>query len=190
MWEPIGWHQRALDGFGRAVSAAAGRWDAPTPCTDWPAEAVVDHVIGFHQVLLLNPLGLRLETSSDPAIRWDEARAGILAGLADGRLADGPLDIPARGTLGPSRLDIAQLLPALTTDVLVHTWDLSRAVGADDRLDEELCGEAYERAEAQESRLRTSGMFGPRVAVPDSASVQEKLLGLFGRDPDWSGHVA
>lgn len=47
-------HRRALDGFGRAVAAASGRWDAPTPCTDWDAEGVVDHVIGFHQVLLLS----------------------------------------------------------------------------------------------------------------------------------------
>ena len=27
------------------------------------------------------------------------------------------------------------MMPNLTRDVLVHTWDLARAVGADDRLD-------------------------------------------------------
>jgi hypothetical protein len=30
-------------------------------------------------------------------------------------------------------------MPNLTRDVLVHTWDLARAVGADDRLDADWC---------------------------------------------------
>jgi uncharacterized protein (TIGR03086 family) len=82
-------------------------------------------------------------------------------------------------------LDLAKLLPVLTTDVLVHTWDLAQAVQADDHLDDELCALAYERAQANDGRLRTSGMFGPRVPVSDGASTQTKLLALFGRDPDW-----
>jgi uncharacterized protein (TIGR03086 family) len=178
-------HRRALDGFGRAVGAASGRWDTPTPCADWDAAGIVDHVIGFHQVLLLNPLDLRVETSEDPSRRWENARRVIGDALDDARLGERPLDIPARGNLGPSQLDLAKLVPVLTTDVLVHTWDLAQAVQADDHLDDELCALAYERAQANEARLRTSGMFGPRVPVSDSASTQTKLLALLGRDPDW-----
>ena len=30
-----------------------GRWDRPSPCADWDARGVVEHVIGFHEVLVL-----------------------------------------------------------------------------------------------------------------------------------------
>jgi hypothetical protein len=56
---------------------------------------------------------------------------------------------------------------------------------ADDHLDDELCELAYRRVQAHEKRLRTSGMFGAPVLVSDSASTRAKLLGLFGRDPNW-----
>jgi hypothetical protein len=35
--------------------------------------------------------------------------------------------------------------------------------------------------------IRASGQFGIRVAVPDGADTQTRLLGFIGRDPFWSG---
>jgi hypothetical protein len=35
-------------------------------------------------------------------------------------------------------------------------------------------------------RLATSGMFGPPVAVAADASIQDRQLGVFGRDPAWT----
>jgi hypothetical protein len=39
--------------------------------------------------------------------------------------------------------------------------------------------------------LRQSGQYGPKVAVPDDADVQSRMLGFIGRDPAWTptGHV-
>jgi hypothetical protein len=34
-----------------------------------------------------------------------------------------------------------------------------------------------------EDLLRSSGQYGPAVAVPDDADVQTRLLGFIGRDP-------
>ena len=53
-----------------------------------------------------------------------------------------------------SNLDVRTLLPALTTDVLIHTWDLARAVGLDVVLDEDLCEVALAGAQAKEAALR------------------------------------
>jgi hypothetical protein len=52
--------------------------------------------------------------------------------------------------------------------------------------DGELCDIGLERAKANLERLATSGIFGAPVAVAGDASVQDKLLGLFGRDPGWT----
>ncbi|MDQ1466873.1 MAG: hypothetical protein QOH10_1288, partial [Actinomycetota bacterium] len=53
-------HRRACDGFaGVADRVPAERWTAATPCSEWDARALVEHVIGFHEFLLLRPLGVR-----------------------------------------------------------------------------------------------------------------------------------
>ena len=41
-------------------------------------------------------------------------------------------------------------------------------------------------AQAALEQFETSDMFGPFVEVPDDASIQDKLLGFFGRDPGWT----
>jgi hypothetical protein len=48
-------HRRACDGFTEIVAGAGGRWDRQSPCTEWDARGVLEHVIGFHDALLLVP---------------------------------------------------------------------------------------------------------------------------------------
>jgi hypothetical protein len=68
---------------------------------------------------------------------------------------------------------------------LVHTWDLARAVGADDRLDARWCELFYAALPTDDDALSVSGMFHAPVAVGDRADVQSKLLARLGRNPDW-----
>src|SRR5215472_5148956 len=110
--------------FGEAVRSANGKWDRRSPCDEWDARGVLEHVIGFHDVLLLRPLGLKPNRPrEDPQARWRltyDSLTKALEAFESGRA---------------TQLDAFALLPNLTRDVLVHTWDLARAVGADDRLD-------------------------------------------------------
>ena len=76
------------------------------------------------------------------------------------------------------------MLGALTTDVLVHTWDLARAGGIEPRLDRELCAAAYEAARSTPLN-RDSGMIGAEIAVPADADIETRLIALYGRDPAW-----
>jgi uncharacterized protein (TIGR03086 family) len=92
----------------------------------------------------------------------------------------------ALGRPGVLDAERESLLGVLTTDVCVHTWDLAKAVGADVTLDVQLCEIGFERAKANQKQFEESDMFGPQVAVAADASVQDKLLGFFGRDPDWT----
>ncbi len=144
------------------------------------AEALVEHVIGFHEFLVLRPAGIRAaRPRHDPVRRWHAAAAAI-----EEALASPALDRPADYFDGASRAP-RELLGALTTDVLVHTWDLARAVGGADRLDPELCERGLRDAEKASGSRAASGLFGPPVPVPDRADPQARLLGLLGRDPSW-----
>jgi uncharacterized protein (TIGR03086 family) len=73
-----------------------------------------------------------------------------------------------------------------TSDVFMHSWDLARATGQDDRLDARFCALLLAGMEPLEHVIRSSGQYGPRVPVPDDADAQTRLLGFIGRDPHWT----
>ena len=133
---------------------------------------MVEHVIGFHDVLVLRPLRAKpTRPTDDPQVRWAVTVEALFAALA----------VPE--AIDPERVS---LLEVLSTDVVVHTWDLARAVGVDVTLDEELCQRGRIRASAHQKELEASGMFGPAVVVAGQASAQDRMLALYGRDPSWS----
>jgi uncharacterized protein (TIGR03086 family) len=180
-------HLRVCSRFGEAVAAADGCWDQRSPCTEWNARGVVEHVIGFHDVLLLRPLGAKPDRPrDDPAQRWSLTYDALRDVMSRPGLFDRSVDVPAVGNNPPTQLDARNLVPALTQDVLVHTWDLARAVQADDRLDPELCEFFYTRLPADPAGLVASGMFGLPVTVDSSVDAQSRLLARLGRDPNWS----
>jgi hypothetical protein len=74
-----------------------------------------------------------------------------------------------------------------TADVFMHTWDLARATGQDDRLDPDFC------ALPLAGMVEVEDACGPRVSTasrlrsPDDPDVQSRMLGFVGRDPQWTG---
>ena len=172
--------------FGDAMRAADGKWDRSTPCDAWDAREVLEHVIGFHDVLLLRPLGLNPERPrDDPQQRWRLTVDRLTEALSREGLFEIVIDIPAIGNNPVSQLDARALVPRLTQDVLIHTWDLARAVGADDKLDPAWCAMVFDRLPADPNALSASGMFAAPVAVADDVDIQSKLLARLGRDPAW-----
>lgn len=175
-------HRRACDDFSRVADGVAPNgWGVATPCTEWDARALVEHVIGFHDFLLLRPLGVRASRPREgPSDRWRATQETLFEALdADGAL-DQETELPGGGTSKPRTM-----LAALTTDVLVHTWDLARATGADDVPDPALCAAALERAQSS-GVGRDSGMVGPEFPVDDDADVLTQLVAFYGRDPSWT----
>jgi len=162
--DPGALHLAVCRRFGDAILSADGKWGRPTPCDAWDVRGVLEHVIGFHDVLLLRPLGLKPERPrDDPQRRWELTYDALKEAL--GR--EWVIDVP---------------LPHLTRDVLVHTWDLARAVGADDRLDPRWCAMFFEGLSED---ISGSGMFAAPIAIDDDADIQSKLLARLGRDPSW-----
>ena len=60
----------------------------------------------------------------------------------------------------------------------MHTWDLARATGQDDRLEPSSAPTCWPAMEQIEEVIRSSGQYGPRVAVPADADPQTRLLGF------------
>jgi uncharacterized protein (TIGR03086 family) len=173
--------------FGKAVRAANGRWDRRSPCDEWDARGVLEHVIGFHDVLLLRPLGLKPDRPhDDPQIRWELTYGGLEKAFEPGRrLFERVVDVPEFQGNPATRLDALAIMPNLTRDVVVHTWDLARSVGADDRLDAGWCEQFYVALPTDPQALSVSGMFDAPVAVSHHTDVQSKLLARLGRNPSW-----
>lgn len=78
-----------------------------------------------------------------------------------------------------------QLLDFRIGDTLLHTWDLARAIGADDRLDAELVDFVWQSLEPLAELLPASGAFGSgrSETLPADVPLQDRLLDLSGRRP-------
>jgi len=163
-----------------------GSWDAPSPVAGWTARDVVRHLVEWLPSLLAAGSSVRLpavpSVDDDPAGAW-QAHVGAVQAL---------LDDPATAELTLSNEHIGQLPldravdQFYTPDVFMHTWDLARATGQDDRLDPEFCALLLAGMEPLEDLLRSSGQYGPRVAVTDDADTQARLIAFIGRDPRWT----
>ena len=153
---------------------------------------MVEHVIGFHDVLLLRPMGAKPERpKGDPATRWESTHAALVVLFDRPGLFDGPVEVPAIGTRPATRIEAAPLVGLLTQDVLVHTWDLARAVGGDGRLDPDLCEHFVRRLPDDATAQVGSGMFAAPLPVTPGADPQAVLLARMGRDAGWespTGH--
>lgn len=172
-------YHRVADGFSaRVAGAAAGAWAAPSPCTDWTARDVVVHVVrttwGVRS--LLGEAAGEVDPDGDLSAQWAEARGAVSSALADPLLAatvvhSGFGDQPFETLV--SRL--------LCTDTLVHTWDLARASGQDERLDPAAVSAAIGFLAPIDEALRRPGGFGEKITPAPGADEQARLLGFCGR---------
>jgi uncharacterized protein (TIGR03086 family) len=161
-------------------------WDAPAPVEGWVARDVVRHLTDWFAAFLAAGAGIELArgpaVDDDPVAAWQVHADAVQALLDDPASADRMLSNPHVGDVPLDRA-IDQFY---SSDVFMHTWDLARATGQDDRLDPDFCAALLAGMEPIEELLRSSGHYGPRVSVPSDADVQAKLLAFIGRDPAWS----
>jgi uncharacterized protein (TIGR03086 family) len=167
-------------GFDQRVRAVpAGQWDAQSPCEEWKARDVVAHVVGNYRSMGSQVTGgesLPMRANEDPEQAWADAYDQMLVLLADPETRAKPVD----GPTGPTALEqMAGTLMAMDTHV--HTWDLARAVGGDERLDPEVVRFAYGMLEPMDEMLRRPGVFGPKIDPPSGADDQTRLLNFLGR---------
>lgn len=183
-------YRRHADEFEAKVAAVrSDQWTNPSPCEKWNARDVMDHIIAMHGYLL-RPIGWSLPpTEGDPVTDFRAARAVVEEVLANPELAGQEVDTPTgRMTVGE------QIDRVVSDDLVLHGWDLARATGQDEAMDPADVERLWASTSAIPSELmqsyRTPGAFGPgvevfgaEVAVPEDAPLQDRLLGLIGRNP-------
>lgn len=179
--QPAQRHREIAGDFTDRVKGTRN-WDAPSPVPGWTARSVVDHLTSWFPAFLAGGSGVTLPAADpDPVTAWQAQTDAIQALLDDPETARRTLSNPYVGEM-PLEQAIDRFY---TSDVFMHTWDLARATGQDDRLDAELCADLLEGMTEMEDVLRSSGQYGPAVPVPADADVQTRMIGFIGRDPNW-----
>jgi uncharacterized protein (TIGR03086 family) len=173
-------YRRVAEGFTARVDAVpAGAWERPSPCTGWNARDVVNHVVDASG-RFLGRVDVELPADAaqpdDPAAAWAAARDAVQAALDDPSVAGREYESP----MGPTTLERTIGMFGIG-DVLVHTWDLARAAGLDERLDEVEVDRLFAVMEPNDEMMRQGTAFGPRVPVSDDADSQTQLLAFTGR---------
>jgi uncharacterized protein (TIGR03086 family) len=167
-------------GFDSAVRAVApDQWGAQSPCEQWTARDLVTHVVENHRGVIASVRGGESQpmgADEDPKQAWENASRAIGEITGDPQSADKEIDGPT-GKM-PAGQIIGQFM---TMDVLVHTWDLARTIGADERLDEESVRRAYEALKPMDAVIRQPSVFGPKLEPPIGADMQTEFLYFLGR---------
>ncbi|WP_171166056.1 TIGR03086 family metal-binding protein [Streptomyces sp. I05A-00742] len=179
-------HREALALFGERVHAVPPRrWGAPTPCSEWSVRDLVNHLTAEQ---LWVPRLLDGETAedvgdeldgdvlgADPVAAWDAAAGAAVAAFG----ASGAL----RRTVGLSYGETAAdaYCAEMTADAVVHTWDLSRAIGAEDRPPRPLVEAAGRVFGSYGDDMSPTGLFAAPLPAPPGADDWTKLLARLGR---------
>lgn len=170
----------------------ADDWARPTPCTEWDVRQLVNHVVGsdLRYAALLD--GARAEdvirrreeeTGSAPVVGdnpvddWTHAAARFDAALHAPGAMQRVVDYP------PGPLPGRDLVENRIVDITIHTWDLARAIDADDTLHEGLVRRCLSARVFQVRTGRHVTANDAPGSAPEPARLQRRLLRASGRSP-------
>jgi uncharacterized protein (TIGR03086 family) len=175
-----------------AESVTDEQLSARTPCPELAVRNLLGHVlylsVAFRDAARKD-LGTTTDTSPNAAVPdigagWREELPKVLDELADawrdpaawtGMTRAGGVNLPG---------EVAGAVVA--DELVVHGWDLARAVGRDYAPDPAALASAHGfLLAAAEDPSRGGGIFGPVVPVPAEAPLLDRVVGLSGRDPGW-----
>ena len=174
-----------------AVTAlvTSGDLAKPTPCGDWTVQQLLDHVVGGNAMAAALIGGATREDAiallttavagNNPLAAVQDSMRAQAAAFADPAALELTVQHPAMDMPG------SQLLGFRVGDLLVHSWDLARAIGADETLDPEVVAVVATNIEPMRPFIGQVGMFGegPSETLADNADAQTALLDLMGRRP-------
>lgn len=177
--------ERSLDDARRIVGAIEPeQWQATTPCSDWDLGTLVSHLVGGVDGFSAIGQGREMSTE-EPSLTPAEAVPAL-----DGAAARA-LEVWSReGLLAETLTTPWGEMPGsviagfFLIEIVTHSWDISRGAGLDAAQDPDAVSAAFDLARLYaDDSTRTPQLFGPEVAMPETAPTIERLAGFLGRTP-------
>lgn len=154
----------------------------PTCCPGWDVRGLLNHTLGTAVMFTLANAGER--AGEDAGDLVGEDAAGAVARVSAANIAswqeEGALEGERHYPWGTFGAPIGLLINV--SEIALHSWDVAEATGREARIDADIARAVhgfYSQMPMDEMRAR--GVFGSEVSVPQSAPVQQRLLGLLGR---------
>jgi len=159
-----------------------GQLALPTPCAQWDVRATLDHLIGATWMFALVNQGQAVGENAagiagdDPVVALTSAAGADLESWRAPGAFDGERTFPF-GTFPAVAAAMMNL-----SEVVVHTWDIATALGADATMDPNIAAmlEEFYRSISLDP-YRAHGAFGAEIHVDSSAPPADRLLARLGR---------
>jgi len=171
------WRQVADKWTAVYSSVGDDHWDRRTPCEEWNVRELVDHTLEWQATG-----GALLGAPTAAGDDWETIREAYAMHLSDQSNLEGTVAEFA----GIPKHELAAFLIG---DLLIHSWDLARSIGADETLppaavEATMTGLQHVPPELLRGRNPLGQpMMGPAVQVSEAASLQERMLAFTGRRP-------
>lgn len=193
--QPLVAHRSATRQFDRRVKAIQpNQWTLSTPDDDWTVRQLVDHLVTeqlWVPDLLAGrtveeigdafepPEGRDDNLGEDPQAAWGAASAAALAAWN----APGAPERTVHLSFGTVPADVYLWQGIL--DLVVHAWDLARAIDAADEMPNDLLAEVLDYAKRETPSWSGGDSFKEAIPVPGCTDDLTELLALTGRNRWW-----
>jgi uncharacterized protein (TIGR03086 family) len=176
--------QEPLRAFEQLITAVrADQWMAPTPCTEWNVRQLVNHVVRGNRMFAA---ALRGEPpppaepsdvlGDDPVAAFRAASSEVLEAFGQPGAMERMVTVPFGNVPGAVALHLRN------TELLVHGWDLARAIGQPATFPEDVAEQEIQFSRGALGQIppgRTP--FGPSQPVAEDAPAVDRLAALLGR---------
>jgi uncharacterized protein (TIGR03086 family) len=154
----------------------------PTGCPDWDVRALLNHTFGCAQMYVAANEGRLVAEDGGELVGDDPGLAVAETAVANLRSWREPGALDGERTYPFGTLPAGAGLVSNVGEVAVHAWDVANATGQPARIDDDVATlvlDFYQYVPMVD--LRAHGVYGPEIAVPESAPVADCLLGFLGR---------
>lgn len=158
------------------VAGAAAHLDDRTPCEQWDARSLINHMCESQQYFIAKARGEDASMpspeppdfiGSDPVLTYKSYATATLEAYRDP-------DVQEKEAMS---------LGLTFVDQLVHGWDLAKATGQDTTMPPELAEAAFALIDGQMPADKRGDAFKPEIATAPNVPAQDKLLAYTGRNP-------
>lgn len=178
--------RRAFDETDRLIDAIGPeQWTATTACEEMDVLGVVRHLVGGLDQFAVVGAGGELDMTAEAVFEatlaepeYERAASGFMEIWSAPGVAERSYAMPWGDSPG------LMLIGFMLIESVTHGWDLARATNQQRSYPDEIVAATLAIARAADDpSIRVPGMFGPIVAVPETAPLIDQLAGFLGRHP-------